>query len=125
MAQWPRLLQKRPKLAPPAESTNDLTVPLPPGQTISNLVELIIQAVTRSRSGDDVIGLLVAEFKLSLDDAEFAYDRFCGGLVRAATRNPQNCPDVDHDPIAWDSFHRVIADLSLVARVYPEFAPKE
>lgn len=102
------------------EWTDDLTVPLPPGRTVAEVVDLAAEAVVRGVPGDEVIRLLATEFRLSPDDAEFAYDRFCGGLVRAATKNPQNCPPFDKDPVAWESFHRGVADPSLVAGIYPE-----
>jgi hypothetical protein len=107
------------------EWTDDLTVPLPPGRTVAELVDVAVRAASDATPGVDVVRLLASEFALSLDDANFAYDRFCGGLVRAATRNPLNCPPSDKDPVAYESFHRGMADPSLIARVYPQFAPKE
>jgi hypothetical protein len=105
--------------------TDDLTVPLPPGRTPADVVDLIVRVATHPDAGDEVVRLLADEFQLSAEDAEFAYDRFCGGLVRAASRNPLNCPPADQDPLAWESFQRGMADPLLVARIYPQFAPPQ
>lgn len=72
------------------------------------------------RDAPDRPGREYAEFGLSPDDAELARDRAFGGLDRAATGNPENCPDPVKDPLAWESFHRGIQDPSLVARIYPQ-----
>ncbi|MFI5487731.1 hypothetical protein ACIBXA_28360 [Micromonospora echinaurantiaca] len=105
--------------------TDDLTIPLPPGRTVAELVDVVLTAALRGTPADQIDRLVATEFGLSPDDAEFARDRTYGGLVRAATRNVLNCPDEGKDPMAWESFQRGMRDPSLVARIYPEFAQQQ
>jgi hypothetical protein len=105
--------------------TDDMTIPLSPGRTAAEVVEFVLQAALRDLPDDELERLLAAEFLLSPDDAALARDRSFGGLVRAATRNPENCPARDKDPLAWESFQRGTRDPSLIARIYPQFASEE
>lgn len=102
--------------------TDDLTIPLPPGRVVTELVDVVLRSALRAESAQEIDRLLAAEFGLSADDAELARDRCFGGLVRAATRNPLNCPKRDKDPVAWESFQRGTRDPSLVASIYPDLA---
>jgi hypothetical protein len=104
------------------EWTDDLTVPLPPGRTVAELVDLALQSTLRGTPADEVERNLAAEFGLSDDDAALVLDRSMGGLVRAGTRNPANCPEPDKDPMAWEAFQRGTADPSLVDRTFPQFS---
>ncbi len=104
------------------EWTDDLSIPMPDGRTVADLVDVTVPLLLTSASEDEVHRVLEARFGLSAEDAEFACERTGGGLVRAATRNPQNCPDADQDPVAWESFQRGMRDPSLIARIYPQFA---
>jgi hypothetical protein len=103
--------------------TDDMTIPLPPDRTAADVVEFVLQAALRGIPDDETERLLATEFLLSADDAALARDRSFGGLVRAATRNPENCPVQHKDPLAWESFQRGTRDPSLIARIYPQFAP--
>ena len=47
-------------------------------------------------------------------DAEFALDRVLGGIVRAATGNPANCPDPKKDPAASMSYQRAINQPGII-----------
>lgn len=105
--------------------SDDLTIPLPPGRSVADLVELVLRETLAGTPEDDVNRRLATGFGLSADDAEFARDRVLGGLVRAASGNPLNCPRRDQDPVAWESFQRGTADPSLLSRVYPQFAPRQ
>lgn len=102
--------------------TDDMTIPLPPGRTTAEVVEFVLQLALRGTPDRETERLLAAEFLLSADDAALARDRSFGGLVRAATGNPANCPAKDKDPVAWESFQRGSRDPTLVARIYPKFA---
>jgi hypothetical protein len=104
--------------------TDDLTIQLPPGRTVTELVEFVLQSALRGTTAEQIDRLFAGEFGLSPDDAELARDRSFGGLVRAATRNPLNCSESGKDPVAWESFQRGMHDPSLVARIFPEFAPR-
>ncbi len=106
------------------EWTEDLTIPLPPGRSVAELV-VVLQSALGGMPDEDVELLLAAEFGLSTEDVELARDRVLGGLVRAATGNPSNCPPQDEDPMAWESFRRGTQDPSLVARIFPQFGPKQ
>ena len=105
--------------------TNDMTIPLPPGRTEAEVVEVVIQAALRGAPDEETEQSLAAEFLLSADAAALARDRAFGGIVRAATRNPENCPSQQNDPLAWESFQRATRDPSLIARIYPQFASKK
>jgi hypothetical protein len=107
-----------------SKSTDDLTISLPPARTVAEVVDFVLESSLRGTPNEGVDRLLAAEFSLSPEDAELARDRSLGGLVRAATRNPLNCPPQDKDPVAWESFQRASRDPSLVARIYPQFAPR-
>jgi len=103
--------------------TDDLSIPLRRGRTAAEVVDLALDAARRDLSAEEIVAALVREFGLSDDDARLAWDRTCGGLVRAASRNPGNCPAREKDPLAWESFQRGVRDPSVIARVYPEFSP--
>jgi MOSC domain-containing protein YiiM len=106
------------------EWTDDLSIPLPPGRTVADLVEFVLQATLQGTPAEQIDRQLTTEFGSSADDGELARDRSLGGLVRAATGNPRNCPPQDKDPVAWESFQRGTRDPSMVARIYPTSAPR-
>ncbi|GAA1892795.1 hypothetical protein [Asanoa iriomotensis] len=102
--------------------TDDLSIALPSGRTVAELVDVTLSLMLRKAAEEEVEAVLGAEFGLSADDAELAHDRTGGGLVRASSGIAENCPPADKDPVAWESFQRGLRDPSLIARVYPEFA---
>jgi len=108
-----------------SEWTDDLTIQLPPGRTVAELVDLVLQSALSGTTDEEINRLLIAEFGLSADDADLARDRSFGGLVRAATRNPLNCPESGKDPVAWESFQRGSREPSLVTRIYPDFPRRQ
>jgi hypothetical protein len=89
--------------------TDDLSVQLPAGRTVEELVDYIFTANRQRREHEMLVAELAAEFGLSKEDAELSVDRVCGGVVRAAAGNRANCPDRVKDPVAWASFQRAIA----------------
>ncbi|MBN9519428.1 hypothetical protein J0H58_13040 [bacterium] len=103
--------------------TDDMTVALPPGRTVAEVVEVVIQAALAGSADEETERRLAAEFGLSADDAALARDRAFGGLVRAGTRIPENCPSPVKDPVAWESYQRGTRDPSLVSRIYPQMFP--
>jgi hypothetical protein len=105
--------------------TDDMNIPLPTGRTVEQVVDCVIQAALRGTPHDAVEQLLVDEFLLSPDDAALARDRTFGGIVRAATRNQENCPQREKDPMAWESFQRAWRDPSIVARIYANHGHKD
>jgi hypothetical protein len=104
--------------------TDDMTISLPPSRTVAEVVEFVLAATLRQVPPDEIAKSLTADLGLTADDAELAADRALGGLVRAATPSADNRPDQVKDPVAWESFQRGTKDPSLVARIYPQFAPK-
>ena len=83
-----------------SEWTDDLTIQLPPARMVAHVVDFVLRSALRGTTAEEIDALLAAELGLSPDDAELARDRSFGGLVRAATRNPPNCPDAGTDPVA-------------------------
>jgi hypothetical protein len=106
------------------EWTDDLTVLLPPGRTVGELVDVVLQATLKGVASEVIERTLARDFGLSESDAALALDRSMGGLVRAATGNVANCPARDKDPMAWEAFHRGIDDPAIVARIFPQFVRK-
>lgn len=89
--------------------TDDLSIQLPSGRTVEEVVDYILAANQESRQHEALIAELGAELGLSTEDAELAVDRVGGEIARAATGSPANCPNRVKDPIAWASFQRAIA----------------
>lgn len=96
--------------------TDDLTIRMPPNRTVAELVDFVLQSAIRGIQAERIVRRLAKEFGLSKGDAELACDRSFGGLVRAAARDPRNCPQQTKDPVAWESFRRGRSDPSLLAR---------
>src|SRR5215469_15774655 len=122
-AAW--LAKAQPVQGPPGGQlvwTDDMSIRLPPGRVVAEVVDFVLQATLRGVTDDEIELALAREFALNAGDAHIARDRTFGGLVRAASRNPLNRPAPDKDPIAFESFQRVEADRSLIARIYPEYA---
>ena len=102
--------------------TDDMTIPLPPGQTVEAIGQFVIQREIFKSSGDDTVQALVASFGITSDDAALVYDRVLGGVVRAATGNVSNRPDAAKDPFAYFSFERARRDHGIIAAIRPEYA---
>jgi hypothetical protein len=98
-----------------------MTIPLPPGLRVEDVVDLVFSSARQDVPYEDVLGRLVA-VGLSREDAALAYDRALGGLVRAATRNPSNEPSTQKDPIAHASYVRCMREPSLIAAIRPDWA---
>ena len=115
----PQGVQERPI---PEGWTDDMSIAIPGGQTVGQLVDRTLALLLSGAPRRDAVGALVAEFGLPEADAELAVDRTLGGVVRAATRNEANRPDRTKDPVAWESFQRAASDRSIIARLRPEYA---
>ena len=92
-------------MAIPEGWTDDMTIPLPPGLAVEEIVELILRAWGEGAEYATTIEKLVS-LGLPEEDACLAYDRTHGGRVRAETGSMANEPRKEKDPIAWVSFHR-------------------
>ncbi|MFT3867620.1 MAG: hypothetical protein QM715_03875 [Nibricoccus sp.] len=91
--------------------TDDMRIPIAPGAQSEELVDIVFEAMLAFEVSDDVCRKLQTRFGLSLDDAMLALDRVPGGVVRAITANPANCPDKEKDPLAFIAYSRVWATL--------------
>jgi hypothetical protein len=99
--------------------TDDMTIYVCPPATLEDLVEFVLQAEVQKVPFEATVAALTAKFGLSREDAELAWDRALGGLVRAATGNPANCPSKEKDPVAWISYQRGLRDPALIAAIRP------
>ena len=88
--------------------TDDMSVQLPRGHTVEELVDCILAANQQGHHHETLIANLASEFGLSKEDSELSVDRVGAGIVRAATGNRANSPNQLKDPIAWVSFQRAI-----------------
>lgn len=90
--------------------TDDMTIPLV-GTSADDVVAFILaRAPLADYSKVDYEGLIdtvAARFGISQDDAALALDRTQGGVVRARTTAPENCPNAVKDPIAYASYQRL------------------
>ena len=102
--------------------TDDMTVVVPTGRALNDIVDYVLQAKIRHETPSNMARHLVDEFGLTQSDAELALDRTCGGVVRAATGHRGNCPPKDKDPLAWLSFQRCLKQPELIGAIYPQFA---
>ena len=85
-----------------------MSVQLPRGHTVEELVDYILVANQQGRQHQILIADLATEFGLSKEDAEVSVDRVGGGIVRAATGNRVNCPNQVKYPIARVRFQSAI-----------------
>jgi hypothetical protein len=95
--------------------TDDLAVP---GHDAAELVDFVLGEVLSDTPAPATQRLLVARLGLSESDAALARDRALGGVFRAGT-NPDNRPNPDKDPVAFEAYRRASADPMLRARVFP------
>jgi hypothetical protein len=101
--------------------TDDLTINVCLPRTLEELVEFVLQAEASRAPSDSTVAELVTRFGLSDEDAGLAWDRTLGGLVRAATGNPANCPVREKDPVAWISYQRCLREPALIAAIRPQY----
>jgi hypothetical protein len=88
------------------EWTDDLSVRLARGTSVSMLVDYLSAAMSANTPRAEILGQLTERFALSFDDARLTMDRVQGGITRAMTRDPANEPDPIKDPVAWTSYRR-------------------
>jgi hypothetical protein len=93
----------------PGDWSDDVSVQLPGGCTVEELVDYILTANRQGRNHETLVAQLCSEFGLPKEAAALSVDRVGGGIIRAANGNRANCPDRAKDPIAWASFQRAIA----------------
>lgn len=103
--------------------TDDMSVPLPPGVRVEDVVELILSSASQGTPGEQIVSGLLA-LGLSDEDAALACDRTFGGVVRAATHNPANQPSEVKDPLAFASYRRCVEDPSIMSAVRPDLAAR-
>jgi hypothetical protein len=98
--------------------TDDMTIVLGTG-TIAELVDFIITEGLARTPAEMTCVAIQARFRISPDDAALAMDRTYGGIVRAGTAAPANCPDPQTDPIAFESHQRVRRDATIIKQLRP------
>ena len=86
-------------------------------------MDFVIDQQVVKVSADATVQELATRFVIE-DDAEFALDRVLGGIVRAATGNPANCPDRTKDPVAWVSYQRAVLQPAIIRAIRPEYGSK-
>lgn len=93
--------------------TDDLSVPLPPGRHVEEIVSVFLGAegATHQRA---TIKKLAETFDLTFDAARLCCDRVGGGVARA--RSLGNEPDPDRDPIAYAAYRHMTATTALSPR---------
>lgn len=101
--------------------TDDMTIVVPTGRSIDDIVDYLLQATIRRETPRNTVRHLIQGFGLTQSDAELALDRTCGGVVRAATGRQENCPPKEKDPLAWLSFQRCLKQPELIGAIYPRF----
>jgi hypothetical protein len=102
--------------------TDDMTIVVPTGRSVDDIVDYVLQATIRRETPSNMVRHLSTEFGLTQGDAELALDRTCAGVVRAATGRRDNCPPKEKDPMAWLSFQRCLKQPELIGALYPQFA---
>jgi hypothetical protein len=75
-----------------------------------------MERVKKSSGEPEIVRAIAFEFGMSESDAWLAFDRVQGGIIRALTARPDNCPDRDKDPMAWHSFQIVWKTLPTLHR---------
>lgn len=118
------LFTKEALVSIPVGWTDDMNIQIAPDRTLDQLVDIVLQAAMRQDDSATTIAALIRDFGLSEEDAALALDRACGGVVRAATGNPQNCPNQQKDPVAWLSFQRCLREPTIIGAIYPQYASK-
>jgi hypothetical protein len=98
-----------------------MSISLSPQHSIEDVVDFILRAEVRHVQSVSIIHVLTTRFGLSDEDAAIAWDRTLGGLTRAATGNPENCPVREQDPVAWTSYQRCSDDPALVEAIRPQY----
>ncbi|HEX8673557.1 MAG TPA: hypothetical protein VF710_16795 [Longimicrobium sp.] len=102
-----------------------MSISLAPHHSIEDVVDFILRAEVRHLDTESIIHALTMRFGLSGEDAGLAWDRTLGGLTRAATGNPANCPAREKDPVAWASYQRCSDDPALIAAIRPQYEEDE
>jgi hypothetical protein len=109
--EWIRRFFRSNSVRPGADGwTDDFSLGLQAGCNVEDLVDHVLVANREGRQHELVVAELREQFGLSVEDAELAMDRVCGGVSRALTGSRANCPDRIKDPIAFASFQRAMAN---------------
>jgi hypothetical protein len=78
-------LKSRHLLNIPEGWTDDITIVVPTGRSLDDVVDYVLQSTIRGVSPTKMVEQLSVEFGLTQSDAELALDRTYGGGVRAGT----------------------------------------
>ena len=88
--------------------SDDMSIALPSGRDVADVVNYTLAASARGVSGLELETAVAREFSLSAEDSALAVDRVFGGITRATTLNEANRPDPVKDPIAFESYRHAL-----------------
>lgn len=91
----------------------------------TSLHDVVSEVIDRGRQGwePDRVRQALVDLGLSAGDADLAWDRTHGGIVRAGSGARDNRPDRHHDPIAWTAYELAVADRSIIRDLHPPDHP--
>jgi hypothetical protein len=95
------------------------TVSLPRGASYREFAACILDAARTHPDLHTLQKRLASLYFISEREALTAIDRALGGVVRAATMNPQSCPDASIDPVAAAAFEVSTADPTIIDSIFP------
>lgn len=99
--------------------TVDMSVPLPQGKTVDDLVDFVTRAGLANRDNEHIEAGLRESLGLSEEDASVARDRTFVGVIRAGTEAAENRPNSQKGPIAWVSYQRGKASPEIIESLFP------
>jgi hypothetical protein len=104
---------------------SDLSICLNSGRTLEELAQLVFDLLDAGVPYESTLERVRSQFALSSADAALGVDRAMGGLVRAASAQPMNCPDPNQDPIARASFALALRHPANIAALVTKLNHKE
>ncbi len=73
-----------------------MNVTIRPDRTVMELTNAVMESVQNYNGELEVVRAIANEFGMSDSDAWLAFDRVQGGIIRALTARPTNCPGEDY-----------------------------
>ncbi|KAA6460991.1 hypothetical protein DYQ86_12010 [Acidobacteria bacterium AB60] len=98
-------LTKMREMTLPEGWTDDRNVTIRKDRTIPELTIAVMKVLDEFEGESAIVCAIAEDFGMTESDAWLAFDRVQGGIIRALTTQPGNCPDRAKDPLAWHAFH--------------------